>query len=548
MPSSSKKYGSITPNCDTAHHTVWDLGSSRPTLEHTIHTIASVGRVKWRPGRKYHIASCALVVDCSISVWDVRRPYIPFAAFNEHKDVATGIAWKGDPHVFLSTSRDCVLYQHDFQDATRPSSKANPQGICFNTHGDLSYACRVNFTSSFSSKISGILSLLWNVVKVLYTSCISEKGSSIGLPPSASGCAEDGHSGSSALVLAGETGVSEGMGTNIMMSERGIDVVPEGGSETVSVDGITIDTGADGLGGECGGPTEENDTGQGEEVNCTGNTLVPGPVRERAASLTSIASGLLCLSDPEVQPSQGPHPPLQEYGEFFYYVEHPVVQSKEAENTSKGTGEDGVILQEEESDKSVEKMMDDQEVAEKQAECEATSDITLVDEVVTSEFEDSKERDHHEEAEDDDDPWDLPLEALPICSADWDSSSGGAPDENPLLNGFNQPKSFQGGKPEGIVGPPPAPLQVHPSGAHVTIQPWDPSPSLQAALELCASAGDVQTVSSILLALGSQRHDVEGPDGLPVPHFDENDALHEHWLLAYLDFLGRQKLWDTATQ
>lgn len=83
---------------------VWDL-AGKPSLEYTIHTIASVGHIKWRPQRKYHIASCALVVDCSINVWDVRRPYIPFAAFNEHKDVATGVAWRGDPHVFLSTSR-----------------------------------------------------------------------------------------------------------------------------------------------------------------------------------------------------------------------------------------------------------------------------------------------------------------------------------------------------------------------------------------------------------------------------------------------------------
>lgn len=83
---------------------VWDL-TGKPALEYTIHTIASIGRVKWRPQRKYHIASCALVVDCSVNIWDVRRPYIPFAAFNEHKDIASGIAWRGDPQIFLSTGR-----------------------------------------------------------------------------------------------------------------------------------------------------------------------------------------------------------------------------------------------------------------------------------------------------------------------------------------------------------------------------------------------------------------------------------------------------------
>lgn len=87
---------------------VWDL-LGKPSCDYIIHTIASVGRIKWRPQRKYHISSCALVVDCSINVWDIRRPYIPFASFNEHKDVPTGVAWRGNPQSFLSTSRVITL-------------------------------------------------------------------------------------------------------------------------------------------------------------------------------------------------------------------------------------------------------------------------------------------------------------------------------------------------------------------------------------------------------------------------------------------------------
>lgn len=85
-------------------------------MEYTIHTIASIGHVKWRPQRRYHIASCALVVDCSINIWDVRRPYIPYASFNEHKDTPSGVAWKEDPHVFLSSGRVC--FNHGFLQLT----------------------------------------------------------------------------------------------------------------------------------------------------------------------------------------------------------------------------------------------------------------------------------------------------------------------------------------------------------------------------------------------------------------------------------------------
>ncbi|CAD6208442.1 GSCOCG00003454001-RA-CDS [Cotesia congregata] len=122
---------------------IWDL-TQKPTCEYTIHTIASVGRVKWRPQRKYHIASCALVVDSSINVWDIRRPYIPFASFNEHKDVTTGIAWRGDPHSFISTSRDCTLYHHAFQEASRPANQANPQGLDINPYCEVGFANKVN--------------------------------------------------------------------------------------------------------------------------------------------------------------------------------------------------------------------------------------------------------------------------------------------------------------------------------------------------------------------------------------------------------------------
>ncbi|XP_073969024.1 WD repeat domain 24 isoform X1 [Rhodnius prolixus] len=134
---------------------VWDI-SGRPSLEYTINTIASVGRVKWRPQHKYHIASVALVVDCSVNVWDVRRPYIPYAVFTPHKDVATGITWRSDPNLCLTTSRDCTLYQHVFKDAIYPALHANPQALAISPQGNVAFACRVNISHSKPSKIPGI--------------------------------------------------------------------------------------------------------------------------------------------------------------------------------------------------------------------------------------------------------------------------------------------------------------------------------------------------------------------------------------------------------
>ncbi|KAK3108630.1 hypothetical protein FSP39_012068, partial [Pinctada imbricata] len=108
---------------------------------HSIQTIASVAKIRWRPQRRFCIASCSLVVDNSIYVWDIRRPYVPFASFEKHKDVTTGIIWRrDDPHVIYSCSRDQYLYQHIFIDAHRPANKLVPSGIDMNVTGGIAMA------------------------------------------------------------------------------------------------------------------------------------------------------------------------------------------------------------------------------------------------------------------------------------------------------------------------------------------------------------------------------------------------------------------------
>lgn len=139
--------------------------AGKPSLEYTIHTIAVVGRVKWRPEMTYHIASSSLVMDNSIHIWDVRRPYIPFASFNEHTNVTTDIEWRGsDSNSILSTSKDSTIFKHVFKDAERPAEKANPQGASLNHKGDLLFAYKVKPTpqTTISSK-SGFIKYFINI-------------------------------------------------------------------------------------------------------------------------------------------------------------------------------------------------------------------------------------------------------------------------------------------------------------------------------------------------------------------------------------------------
>ncbi|XP_072228931.1 GATOR2 complex protein WDR24 [Leuresthes tenuis] len=133
---------------------VWDMTTNRAKEIYCVQTIASVARVKWRPERKFHLATCSMMVDHNIYVWDIRRPFIPFATFEEHKDVTTGIVWRHqhDPHFLLSGSKDSTLYQHMFKDATRPVNKANPEGLCFGLMGDLAFAAKESLISGDANR------------------------------------------------------------------------------------------------------------------------------------------------------------------------------------------------------------------------------------------------------------------------------------------------------------------------------------------------------------------------------------------------------------
>lgn len=59
--------------------------------------------------------------------------------------------------MLYSYFQDCMLYRHSFKDAFRPASKANPQGVSVNCHGDMLYAKKATVSSPPSSKITGLI-------------------------------------------------------------------------------------------------------------------------------------------------------------------------------------------------------------------------------------------------------------------------------------------------------------------------------------------------------------------------------------------------------
>lgn len=125
---------------------VWNLdsitsssGAVGKNLEYCISTIAPVVRVRWQPGITYHIASSCLRTDFSVSAWDVRRPYMPYATFTEHTESARGFVWI-DKFTLLSAGKDNTLYHHYFEEAIKPMDTANPVAFHFNNCGNITCA------------------------------------------------------------------------------------------------------------------------------------------------------------------------------------------------------------------------------------------------------------------------------------------------------------------------------------------------------------------------------------------------------------------------
>jgi WD40 repeat protein len=111
-----------------------------PPQRVAIQTIASVGRVQWRPGgpaRRAQLASAAALMDSKLHVWDVRRPFVPIASCLGHRDVVTGFAWLADGDAVVSGGKDGRLLLHRLSAAYQPYRHLRTCALSFDVRGRL---------------------------------------------------------------------------------------------------------------------------------------------------------------------------------------------------------------------------------------------------------------------------------------------------------------------------------------------------------------------------------------------------------------------------
>ncbi|KAF5398039.1 hypothetical protein PHET_08679 [Paragonimus heterotremus] len=117
-------------------------GQSRcPLVIYTVRT-SYVSRVRWRPGFVTQlVSSCNQTFDLSAYLWDLRRPYLPYAAFEEHTGIVTSISWSpSETDYFYTVGRDGLLIRHCVADGLRPAESASPVALSFSARGQLAHA------------------------------------------------------------------------------------------------------------------------------------------------------------------------------------------------------------------------------------------------------------------------------------------------------------------------------------------------------------------------------------------------------------------------
>eukprot|EP00939_MAST-03C_sp_MAST-3C-sp1_P001044 g1044.t1 len=140
---------------------VWD-SDRLAAPRHKIRTTATVGRVKWRPGSRGQIASCASVFDCDVSLWSLDRANYPIAICQGHRDAASGIAFveSGDvtsaANVLVSCSKDGSVALHSIARAYMPVQNMRTAALTFSPGESLALVNRlVERKSVAPSVVSG---------------------------------------------------------------------------------------------------------------------------------------------------------------------------------------------------------------------------------------------------------------------------------------------------------------------------------------------------------------------------------------------------------
>ena len=73
------------------------LASEKLSPVNTLTHSESVTSIKWRPKRPNQITACSTGFDAHLYVWDLMRPYVPYASFDQLTNKVQNFLWRNSP-------------------------------------------------------------------------------------------------------------------------------------------------------------------------------------------------------------------------------------------------------------------------------------------------------------------------------------------------------------------------------------------------------------------------------------------------------------------
>lgn len=146
---------------------IWDMQSEQRKPSYHIQTLASISRIQWSPmsylssyqagttnynqdfHQKSFIASCSLVSDNRIHIWDLDRPHVPVYTFESHTSPSTGCLWR-DQFTLYSVSKDETFVVNTFPTGQnkgsgfRPTDFMSCTSLSWNCAEDMVVSSRIN--------------------------------------------------------------------------------------------------------------------------------------------------------------------------------------------------------------------------------------------------------------------------------------------------------------------------------------------------------------------------------------------------------------------
>lgn len=120
---------------------IWDLSLDAKKPTHSIQTIASVARCKWRP-RYEQVASCSLSYDNRVQVWDLNKSFIPVLTWEEHQASVSDICWK-DSGELWSCSKDEYFIMNTIGSGYEPEKMLPKCAVSVGTLGYVASALKL---------------------------------------------------------------------------------------------------------------------------------------------------------------------------------------------------------------------------------------------------------------------------------------------------------------------------------------------------------------------------------------------------------------------